>query len=154
MAALVAGDVTVTTSTVRIAGGRREVEVTVAFGDGTDTYPSGGVPMPTRESWGMIERLTDFNITEGDAALGNIYKYDKANNKIRIYEQGLRTGSTAAAAIGSGCLIEGGVDGATETVASLGDTAIDTTYQMGALKEFTTTSKPAAVTLKGYAYGW
>ena len=154
MADLVAADVTVTTTGVIHKGGRREVEVSVAFGDGTDTYPSGGVPMPTRESWGMIERLEDFIMGDAGNALGNIYKYDKTNNKIRIYEQGFRTGSTSAAVNENGALVEGGVDGVTETVVRAPNTAVDTTYQLGVLREFTATSKPAAVTLKGYAYGW
>lgn len=154
MASLVAEDVTITTSTVTHKGGRREVEVSVAFGDGIDTYPSGGVPMPTRESWGMVERLSDFFMTDASNALGNIYKYDKTNNKIRIYEQGFRTGSTSTTTNENGALAEGGVDGLTEVDIRLPKTSINTTYQLGALKEFTATSKPAAVTLKGYAYGW
>ena len=154
MADLAASDVTMTLGKVRRVVDKREVAVTVAFGDGILTYPSGGAPMPTYSSWGMVRNLEDFIITDGGSAVGYICKYDKTNNKVRVYEQGFRTGSTSASTSASGALIEGGVTGAAETVLRGYGTAIDTTYQLGALKELVGTSKPPEITLIGYAIGY
>ena len=56
MTALAASDVTVTITQQRKVNGsptRRHNGVTVVFGDGALTYPTGGVPMPAGGSFGM-----------------------------------------------------------------------------------------------------
>lgn len=155
MTAIAASDVTITVNARRIEGKKRKSDVTIAFGNGTLTYPSGGVPMPTYPSFGLVRNLDFLALHDPGNANGLVYKYDRTNNKLRIYEQGMRTGSTGAANDSeSGALAEGGVDGVTETVVRLMDSAVNTTYQLGALKELTATSTPAAATLKAEAVGW
>lgn len=66
-------------------GGSQNVRVfTVAFGDGTDTYPSGGVPI-TKGSVGCPTDIQSAKILDASDADGFVYKYDMANDKIRIY---------------------------------------------------------------------
>lgn len=59
-------------------------EVTVAFGNGTLTYPAGGVPL-TKARMGCPASL-DFVLTDPGSANGFLYKFDKVNEKIRIYQ--------------------------------------------------------------------
>lgn len=87
MADIAAGDVTYTINRRDFEAGRGyKNEVTITFGDGTDTYPSGGVPLNAGKMGlpaGVIHELT---FTEDAAGNGLVYKYDKSANTIRIYE--------------------------------------------------------------------
>jgi len=66
-------------------GGSQNVRIyTVAFGDGTDTYPAGGVPI-TKGSIGCPTDIQSAKILDSSDADGYLYKYDMANDKIRIY---------------------------------------------------------------------
>ena len=59
---------------------------TIAFGNASDTYPTNGIPLPAMGLLGMFEkRILRILITPppGD---GYIYKYDKTNGTIRIFE--------------------------------------------------------------------
>lgn len=58
---------------------------TVSFGDGTDTYPSGGIPL-TKGSLGCPTVIETVNISEPDADDGYIYKYDDSADTIRIFQ--------------------------------------------------------------------
>ena len=86
MADITANDVTVTIVSEDITGKRRQNEITLAFGDGALTYPVGGVPMPTASKLGMRRNLNDLILTDAASTNGLIYKYDKTNNKIKIFE--------------------------------------------------------------------
>jgi len=150
MAGLTSSDVTVTRSVRdRDIGhgtlGKNMTIVSVAFGDGAKTYPSGGVPMPAIGNFGF-SRQVDFCAIQEPSGNGYTYKYDATNNKIRIYTQGVVTGSTAATACANGALVENSA--AAETAVRLSGTAIDTTYDLGALIELPTTIAPALATLK------
>jgi hypothetical protein len=59
--------------------------LTVAFGDGALTYPTNGVPL-TAAKMGCPNNILSVNIINPDASNGFVYKYDLANNKIRIYQ--------------------------------------------------------------------
>lgn len=63
----------------------RVVDLTVAFGDGALTYPAGGIPL-TASRMGAPNRIISGAITSPASANGYVYKYDQANNKVRIYE--------------------------------------------------------------------
>ena len=154
MAAITSSDVTISVEDRRIVGKQKRNRVKITFGNGTLTYSSGGVPMPSNLSFGLGRNLDYLILFEDDSSQGTIYKYDKTNSKIRIYEQGIRTGSTSATDSTSGALAEGGVDGVTETALRTMGTAVDTTYQLGSLKELTASSKPAATTIYAEAIGW
>ncbi len=124
----------------------------MVFGDGAKTYPAGGVPLPEIESFGLTNHIDTLQVEV--PALGYDVRYDKTNHKLRIYEQGLRTGSTSAADSTSGALVEGGVNGTTATALRGMGTAVDTTYQLGPAKELVATSTPPEITLTGLAIGY
>jgi len=150
MAGLTSSDVTVTRSVrdLDIGHGRLSKNMTivsVAFGDGAKTYPSGGVPLPAMGNFGY-QRQVDFCAIQEPPANGFTYKYDADNHKIRIYTQGVVTGSTAATACANGALAEDSA--AAETAVRLSGSAVDTTYDLGALIELPVTVAPAAATLK------
>ena len=100
----------------------------------------------------MINHVDDIRLS--DSSKGYLLQYDKTNHKLRVYEQGARTGSTAAADSVSGALAEGGVDGVTETAVRLMGSAVDTSYALGTLKELTVTSTPPAISAEGLAIGY
>jgi hypothetical protein len=97
MVALVAADVTVTVRERRIQPSlkKRRLALTLAFGDGAKTYPAGGVPMPDFKGLGFQRFLDTIDMTDDASANGYLYKYDEANNKLRIY-QGDNTNAAAA----------------------------------------------------------
>lgn len=104
MPGLAASDVTVTPQTniglnPYIHGPKRYCSVKVTFGDGALTYPSGGVPMPTYEKWGMTRNLETVLLDDPGSASAYIFKYDRANNKLRMYGAGaeVTTGDAIAA---------------------------------------------------------
>jgi len=150
MPAIESSDVTVTISgrDKDIGHGALRKNMTiagVAFGNGTLTYPTGGVPLPTIGNFGF-QRQIDFGAIEEDPGDGFHYKYDRENHKILIYTMGVVTGSTAVAAAGNGALLED--SGEAEGAARLPDTAIDTTYDLGPLIELPDSIAPAAKALR------
>ena len=93
MADLVAADVTVTPQTniglnPYIHGPKRYCSVKITFGDGAKTYPSGGVPMPGFASWGLTRNIETVFLDDPGSPSAYTHKYDRANNKIRIYSAG------------------------------------------------------------------
>lgn len=58
----------------------------VAFGDGTDTYPSGGIPL-TKGKMGLPNVIETVNLSEPDADDGFVYKYDDSAETVRIYQE-------------------------------------------------------------------
>lgn len=86
MADIAAGDVVHTVSKkVLRDSGQREVSASVAFGDGVLTYPAGGVPL-TKAQLGLPTVLESVLLVDPASANGFVYKYDQANEKIRIYQ--------------------------------------------------------------------
>jgi hypothetical protein len=57
----------------------------IDFGDGALTYPAGGVPLDSGKL-GVGYLMTSLVIEDADNSNGFLYKYDKSNNKIRIYQ--------------------------------------------------------------------
>lgn len=122
----------------------------ITFGNGSLTYPAGGVPLPDKSVFGFKKQIDRIFIQQ-PAANGFVYKYDRANHKIKIFTQGAVTGSTEAGACGNGALIEDSAG--SETVARLSGTAVDTAYDLGPLVELPAAIAPAAVTLELMAVG-
>ena len=91
MADLTAANVTVVISKPTIQNGFRANLVTITFGDGALTYPTGGVPMPAFGVFGMVRNLLNI-VFDDDAAQGVLNTYDAANNKIRIWFPTQQTG--------------------------------------------------------------
>ncbi len=100
--ALAASDVTIVRpqddgEMMVFSSGMRMVLAEVTFGDGSDTYPTGGVPLPVIGNFGFRYAIL-FGVTDADnSSSGYVYEYDEGNNKLLIYTQGVTTGSTAAA---------------------------------------------------------
>lgn len=151
MGAFASTDVTVTIASrdreiAGAAAGRNMTLATVAFGDGSVlTYATGGVPMPAIGTFGFRNEIT-MGLIQQPAANGFIYKYDASARKIKIFTQGVRTGSTGAGAAENGARVENSF--AVEGAARLPNTAVDTTYDIGQLIELPNGSAPAAVTLQ------
>ena len=88
MADIAAGDLTYTKQEGRdeLTGSSKYRAVySVAFGDGTDTYPAGGIPL-TKGKLGMPNVIESVNFSEASAGDGLIYKYDDSADTIRIYQ--------------------------------------------------------------------
>jgi hypothetical protein len=86
--ALSATDLTVTVTERTIQCKLRMCGGTIAIA-GTNTYPTGGVPLPTYPSFGMVRNLDQLIITGQDGALtdGSVWSFDKANNKLQCLAQ-------------------------------------------------------------------
>lgn len=72
----------------------------VAFGNGSLTYPSGGVPL-TKAKLGCPNEVVELHLMEQKASDGLTYKLDYVNLKLRIYNTSnveLTGGSTAVTA--------------------------------------------------------
>lgn len=65
--------------------GRKHFVFEITFGDGVDTYPTGGVPL-TRAKLGLPEAIEEFYIMDAGNGNGFVYKYDYDEEKIRIYQ--------------------------------------------------------------------
>lgn len=86
MADIAAGDVVHTvTKKVMQDSGLREISANIVFGNGVLTYPAGGVPL-TKAQLGLPVVLETVHLVDPSASDGFLYKYDKANEKIRIYQ--------------------------------------------------------------------
>lgn len=106
MTDLASSDITVTVlERGTPSGKKRRNRVQISFGNGTLTYPSGGVPLPTYASFGMGRNLDFISLTDQNDASGILWKYDQSNNKLRGYEF-----DYTAAAEGSAIELDAGVD--------------------------------------------
>ena len=104
MPAIGASDVThtvVRTQSVGIAP-RKVVDATLTFGDGALTYPAGGIPV-TKANLGLPTVVESVHFSDDGSADGFIYKYDLANNKVRIW-QGDNTAGAAGPAVELGAV--------------------------------------------------
>jgi len=117
---------------------------TITFGNGTLTYPTGGVPLPAIGQFGF-KKAIDAVFVAQPPGNGFVYKYDQANHKMKIFTQGAVTGSTAAADATSGAKAENSAGA--ETNVRLMGTAVDTTYDLGPLIELPNTIAPAEVSI-------
>ena len=86
MADIAATDVVYSLSVKDIVGGnKKRVVASLVFGDGVLTYPAGGVPV-TKGKLGLPNVVESLVFVDPASANGFVYKYDLANNKVRIYQ--------------------------------------------------------------------
>lgn len=167
MADLASSNVTITIQKNRIIkgspGSQQRNVVKIAFGDGSLTYPSGGVPLPAASSFGMRRELEFITLIDGGSAVGILWKYDYANKKLR----GFIPGAVIEAA-GTATLDDYALDGTADPLAAsarqpgngvvslgLGNTTAAGTVYFGAMKELLATEHaPAAQTIYAEAVGW
>jgi len=86
MADLAAGDLTyvVVGKQRKEDSGNKVINFTVAFGDSALTYPANGIPLSSAKL-GVPNSIIALVIDSPASGDGILYKYDKANNKIRLY---------------------------------------------------------------------
>lgn len=87
MADIAAGDVTYSIDKEFVLADLplRVKRVAITFGDGSDTYPTGGVPL-TFSSMGINNEVVAFLLEEADAGNGFVYKFDRSAETIRVYQ--------------------------------------------------------------------
>lgn len=153
MAAIAVTDVTATKIGKSEIGKVSKTHVMdLAFGDGALTYPTGGVPLST-SLLGMKREVLAVQICDAMSADGFVYKWDKTNNKILIYTQGVLVGAAGAVAMDDFPITAGvGTDAAISV--SLTGSAGAGTHRLGPLKELASTDTPAATTLRVIVRGW
>jgi hypothetical protein len=149
MTALASTDVTVSISNrdKDFGHGRLGKNITIAdltFGNGALTYATGGVPLPEIARLGFHKAISFGAIEE--SADGFVYKFDRANHKLKIFTQGFTTGSTGTAVMENGALVEDSFGA--EGNPRISNTAKDTTYDTGQLIELPNGSAPAAATVR------
>jgi hypothetical protein len=88
MAALTAASWTVVVQSQSIEGKRKRVVGTLALA-GTDTYPTGGVPLPTKDKFGFKRLIDAVEILghNAGATTSYVFMYDPTNYKLQIYEE-------------------------------------------------------------------
>jgi hypothetical protein len=87
MAVIASAVVTVNERRIYGSGKKRRNRITITFGDGVNTYPAGGVVLPTFGSFGMTRQLDYVLLVDASNPDGFVYKYDQTNNKLRIYSE-------------------------------------------------------------------
>ena len=97
MADLASTDVTITIQEgislgkVWIEAARRHAVVKIAFGDGALTYPTGGVPLPSYLSFGMVRNLAFLKLIDTDEDIGIYWKYDYVAKTLAGYRAPAQT---------------------------------------------------------------
>lgn len=86
MADLAVDDVTVVLVLQDRTRRRRINDVTVAFGDGSKTYPTNGVPLPTSLRGFGLSREIDRVFIQQPASGGIVYTYDPTNHTVRMWK--------------------------------------------------------------------
>lgn len=82
---------------------RYQAVYNLTFGNATDTYPTGGVPLVAGRL-GCPTKVEEFIIMDAADNNGFIYKWDSAANKVRVYQ-----GDNDAGADGALVELAGGV---------------------------------------------
>lgn len=86
MADIASTDVTYTLVDQRIQdSGLRHRQFKIEFGDGVLTYPAGGVPLDN-DKLGVPNDNVSLILYDSEDGDGFLYKYDRDDNKIRIYQ--------------------------------------------------------------------
>jgi hypothetical protein len=78
--------------------------VDIAFGNAALTYPSGGVPMPATDKFGMFEQIDMLLIQQPAGDLLD-YRYDRTNHKIRIIDISAGAELTASSSAPAACTL-------------------------------------------------
>jgi hypothetical protein len=70
-------------------------QFTIAFGNGTLTYPTGGVPL-LQASLGCNNYLRSVVFVDPSNGDGFLYKWDQSTNTIRIYQSAAESATAGA----------------------------------------------------------
>ena len=75
-------------SDVKIIGRKRRVSGSMDIGNGADTYPAAGVPMPSFSSLGFYRAVEDIRFTGVNGkATDYLPTFSKAANKVQFWAQ-------------------------------------------------------------------
>lgn len=173
MPALASTDVTITPDEVhpfRMGSKLKSGVSKVEFGNGSLTYPSGGVPLPDFEKWDLVRSISSLKIVDQDDSTGIVWMMDHANKKLRGYQAPARTHDhdfsvQSSGAIGTNMTIgisadatsatvEGGSGVTAERTLSTNTPIESETIAPAELSELATSATPAAQTLYIEAQGW
>lgn len=128
-------------------------EGTVAFGNGTLTYPAGGIPL-TKASMGCPNYLESIEIIEQTVGTtGFVYRYDRTNEKLMIFSQGLLTSATGPAAAGATGAVATNAAASEVAAYQVIGTSASTAYNLGPLHQVSALAI-AAQTLRVRAIGY
>lgn len=146
---LTASDITITLNPQDRdpVGSRWHNRVSIAFGDGSKTYPSGGIPLPDKSKFGILKELDLLQMQE--PCDGYLYRYDKANHKLRIfYPTKSETDSLSAS-------VDAGATAVTSTAAngSIVSLSGQAGVPAGAAEEVGTSFAPAATVIEAMVIG-
>lgn len=164
MAAIASTDVTYTVVKKTIGeSGYRNFTMTLAFGDGALTYPTGGIPLVAGKL-GCPNQILSLNIFSPNSASGYAYKYDAVNKKILLYANAAHshplTLKNAAVADGATTRVNAGANllgantGSDITVAGGGANGGVQLSTALAASEVLSSVAPAATTLYVEVVGW
>jgi len=90
----------------------RQAVFDLSFGDGVLTYPANGIPL-SLSAMGFKRGIESLQIADQANGDGLVYKWDRANNKIRIW---FPTQQTAGAGNRAGVELTGGASVVAATV--------------------------------------
>jgi hypothetical protein len=101
MGAMASTDVTVTVNQqdrncAGVDAPKNVVIATIAFGDGSLTYPTNGIPLPAIGNFGLHKGI-DFMAIQGKLGAGYEYNYDATNHSIEIWNAGTELSGAVAA---------------------------------------------------------
>ncbi len=65
----------------------KQIAGTLVFGDGTSTYPSGGIPI-TKAQLGFRNTVRNIDVIDNSNGDGYVYKINLAGLTVRIYQVG------------------------------------------------------------------
>lgn len=123
----------------KILGGAANRNILICDIDFDISYPTGGEAFAASQfGWG------EFDLVLVSPTGGLIFEFDYANELLLAFEQGFRTGSTAAAAAGNATNVEDFA--AAETSFEAAGVAVDTNISMGALRQIGNTVNLSSIT--------
>ncbi len=96
MGALTAAAFAVTLAERWIEGKKRHTRGTLTLTGGSDTYPTGGIPLPTLDKFGFIQRIDTLVVFGklGSDTVNYAPTYDKVNHKLQLYSSHDTAGAT------------------------------------------------------------
>ncbi len=100
MPSISSSDVVVATTAMNLnfnIGVKNMSIVDITFGDGSLTYPTGGIPLPAFSNFGFRNAI-DFFASEGTPDNGYCFRYDRDNHKLLIYSGGTEAADTVTPA--------------------------------------------------------
>ncbi len=86
MPVILATDITVVIDQRTIHGRKKRVEGTLEFGNGVDTMPPDGLPMPDISAFGFIRNIDEFRLYQRDGSTPLLMAYQEVDNKIVFIE--------------------------------------------------------------------